>query len=203
MKNLKSILIVLGVIVLMYLIYDKITAPVNQTIYVPVEIEVPVPGVAGEIQHDTIQVPFEVKVPNPLNNKLLEEYTKTKDSLERLKLFTDAITIRNYNEIFEDSIQTINVVSKVQGKLLDQDLSYFVKPRTVKLDTVIPVKIPNRFKVFLGAETGLPVFDMNNSNVNSAPVVKVNLFLKNRKDNMLSLGVSTDKRLWLGYNIKL
>tara|TARA_R110000823_G_scaffold11645_1_gene39386 strand:+ start:1336 stop:1935 length:600 start_codon:yes stop_codon:yes gene_type:complete len=199
MKNIKNIVLVVLVLLAAYFIYDKITAPENEIQYVDVVIEVPVPGIPGEIQHDTIAEPYEVKVPNPLNNELLQKYNKTKDSLERLKLFTDAITIRNYNEIFEDSIQTINVVSKVQGRLLDQDPTYFVKPRTIILDTVIPVLVPKKFKVFVGAELGIPSQDLDVTNT----IIKANLLLKNRKDNIMSFGFDTNKTVWLGYNIKL
>lgn len=203
MKNIKNVIIGVLICLAAYFIYDKITAPDTEIQYVDVVVEVPVPGVAGEIVHDTIWAePEIVTVESPLYNNLLEEYAKTKDSLERLKLFTDAITIRTYNEIFEDSIQKIDVRSKVQGKLLGQDLSYFVKPTTIVLDTTLAVPIKKRFKVFAGGEIGFPT-DFNSVDFKVAPTFKANLILKNRKDNMISIGVDTRGTLWGGYLFKL
>lgn len=200
MGNLKNIILVAVIVLAGYLIYDKLTAK-PQIIEVPVRVEVPVPAVEGSIEKDTIGIPVRVEVENPINKKLLQDYIQTKDSLEQLKLYQEAITTRVYSEVFEDTIQRITVESTVQGKLLDQDLNYFIKPRTVRFDTIIKIPVPTRVKLFVGAEIGMPLLDL--PNFNTSPIVKANFFLKDKRDNIISTSVSTDKRVWLGYAIKL
>lgn len=199
MKDLKNVLLIILLFVVGFFAYDKFTEELSVE-YVTTTIEIPIPAKEGEIRIDSVSYPVKVEVENPLNKKLLEEFTKTKDSLKQLQLYVDAITNRTYKEVFEDSIQTVEVTTDVQGKLLDQKIVYHIKPYTITEEVTIPIEVKNKFKVFAGAEIGLP---FSEDDINLTPVVKGNILFKNSKDNIFSVGVSTDQKLWVGYNIKL
>ena len=199
MDNLKNILLILLVFVVGFFVYDKFTEELTAG-YITTTIEVPVPAKEGEIKIDSISYPVYIEVENPLNKKLVEEFTKTKDSLQKLKLYVDAITTRTYKETFKDSTQTIEVTSTVQGKLLEQKLVYHINPYTLPVEVTIPIETKNKFKVFAGAEVGLP---LDGTLINLSPVVKGTLLFKNSKDNILSIGVDTRTTIWAGYFIKL
>jgi len=201
MKNIKEIIIAIAVLFIAYLIYDKFTAE-PEIVEVPVTIEVPVPGKAGEIIRDTVLVPTAVYVPNPVNDTLLKKYQEAKDSITQLELYKDAITTRVYNEKFEDDVLTINVETKVQGRMLDQDISnYYVKPSTVVLDTTLSLEVPKKINILAGAELGLPLTPtgINPDGVNA----KFNFGLQNKKGNILSVGIDTQGNGYIGYTMKL
>ena len=126
-----------------------------EEIQVPINVEVPVPVV--EHVFDTIIKPVPVyNEVTVVDTSLVESYRRANDSL-RQKLFEEAVTIRDYREIFEDSIQTITVDANVTGTLNKLNASYKTKPRTVTLDTTVTAKVPiKKNSVTLYVEAGLP-----------------------------------------------
>ena len=201
MKNIKEIIIAIAVLFIAYLVYDKFTAE-PEIVEVPVTIEVPVPGKDGEIIRDTILVPTAVYVPNPVNDTLLKKYQEAKDSLTQLELYKDAITTRVYNEKFEDDVLTINVETKVQGRMLDQDISnYYVKPSTVVLDTTLTIEVPKKINFLGGVELGLPLSSTGLQP--NTPNVKFNLGVQTTNGNLWQAGIDTQRNVYLGYSIKL
>lgn len=127
----------------------------TEIVEVPVTVEVEVPVVEKEF--DTIYepqpIPYLVK---EIDTALVEQYKKANDSLKE-KLFEQAVEVKQYKEVFEDSIQTITVDAEVTGELNWLKTSYETKPRTIKVDTVIPVKVPRTDRFFMPyAEAGLP-----------------------------------------------
>ena len=67
------------------------------------------------------------------------------------------ITIKKYNEVFDDSLQTITVSAEA-SLLQSLSVAYKTKPRTIKVDTVIPIKIPaNDRAINLYTEIGIPM----------------------------------------------
>lgn len=196
MKNIKEIIIAVAVLFIVYLVYDKFTAK-PELVEVPIRIEVPVPAIQGEIKPEIIEKPIYVEVENPVNIKLLKEYNEAKDSIVKLNLYKNAITNRTYSQKFEDSIQQVTVNSKVQGKLLEQDISYFIKPRSLIVDRTVEVPIENKLKVFGGVELGLPI-----SQDEVTPIVKGSFYIKGKKDNLVILGIDTQKTIWTGFAFK-
>lgn len=193
MNKVGLVVLVIIIIVLGVLLFKKKEPDV---IRVPVVIEVPVPGKEGK--SDTIYLPSPVKQ-NPINKELLKQF---EESQEKLKLYEEAITERVYEEIFEDSTQTITVTSKTQGKLLEQHLEYKIKPTTVKVDTIIDIPVENikRLKVYAGAQIGLPIGAEAGI---ATPALQGNIMIQNKKDNILSLGLDTKGYVWIGYTIKI
>lgn len=128
---------------------------------------------------------------NPVNAELLSRYEATKDSLERLKLYREAVTQREYIETLEDSVQKITVKSSVTGTLDSQVISYTTKPVIIRGDS-------RRLKSFsVGTFALLPTqastqqFTLG-ANV-SAEFEKV----------ILSVGADVEKRAFVGVSLKL
>jgi hypothetical protein len=140
--------------------------------------------------------PTPVYVESINNSIVLQKYLNLKDSISKIELVRDVTLEREYKEVYEDSIQKIDVYTKVQGKLLKQSLNYLIKPSIVYAEekTIINSYLPKN-KFLLGVETVLPF------NSGYKPTIKTNLLLLNKKNNILSISYDTDKRLWLGYNI--
>jgi hypothetical protein len=201
MKNIKEIIIAIAVLFIVYLVYDKFTAK-PEFVEVPVRIEVPIPCKDGKIIRDTILVPKYVEVTNPVNDTLLKKYQEAKDSIAQLELYRDAITTRIYNEKFEDDVLSINVETKVQGKMLDQDITnYYVKPSRIIVDTTLTVKVPQKINILGGAELGMPLPSMELHTGN--PIVKFHLGVQNKKGNILTIGIDTQRNGYVGYTMKL
>jgi len=167
----------------------------KEIIKVPVRIEVPIPGVEGKT--DTIYVPKPILVEVPKETDThLDAYLATRDSLERLRLYLDAITIREYRNEFEDDTIRIDTWSRVRGELLAQSNEYFIKPRTITFDTVIDVQIPQFNELFLYGGGKYSFIDKSMG-------FELKLILKNKKNNLLSIGIDSDGMVSGGYGFKI
>jgi hypothetical protein len=167
----------------------------KEIIKVPVRIEVPIPAIEGKT--DTIYVPKPILVEVPKETDThLEAYLATKDSLERLRLYLDAITVREYRNEFEDDTIKIDTWSRVRGELLAQSNEYFIKPRTIAFDTVIDVAVPRFNELFLYGGGKYSFIDKSMG-------FELKLILKNKKNNLLSIGIDSDGMVSGGYGFKL
>ena len=117
---------------------------------------------------DWIKVPIQVREfdtiyePKPgktvIDSTYYDKYVKLQDSVKKDSLVKDAFAIREYNNKFEDSIQTINAYSKVRGHLLENSVSYETKPYKIKYDTIIQYEVkPDRPVLAIGATVMFPV----------------------------------------------
>lgn len=104
--------------------------------------------------HDTVTViKWETKtvtVNAKVNDTLVHSYTQLTDSLQRLHMYLDAITLRNYKKTFNDDYFRLDVTGQVQGKVNTMNIDYTIKERQV--DTII--KIPRK-KFGVGVFGGL------------------------------------------------
>ena len=213
MKNIKNIIIGILILALGFFVYDMITRK-KEVIEVPIKIEVPVPSKEGS--SDTIYKPIPSKiitVENALNQellsnnkrlieenkRLLEKYKKA-DSIAKLNQYNDAITIREYNQKFKDTFQTVEVYSKTRGKLLEQSIKYKTEKYFIPLDTTITTTVKGKFKILGQLEVGTPILNSNNFN---KVIVKPSIILQNSKNNGLSFSVDTQGNGYLGVIIKL
>jgi len=168
---------------------DKI---ITKTVYVKV------PGKAGHIDNKKTPKPIPQKE-LVIDKEYMARYNKLKDSVAKAKLYTEAITINDYKQNFEDSIQKVTVNSKVRGTLLNQDIDYFVKPTTIKTTKTTIIKTnPPKIHILAGISVGVPV-DL----LNTRTIVEGDLYLQNKKQNILQLGIDSEKRIKIGYIIKL
>ena len=89
---------------------------------------------------------------NPVNKKMAEELIqalKDHDSLKVLRLYLSSIGEREQTRIFNDKNATIEVYTKVQGKILDQKISkYIIKEKEVVADVEIK---ESKFAIYGGS----------------------------------------------------
>ena len=165
-----------------------------------------IPGKAGKL--DTIYEPKYISKTNPVNTDLLKKYNtlKLKDSIVKDSMFIEAITERDYNESYEDSLVKIDIYTKVQGKLLKQAPKYEIKPYSIQIKdtTTINYNKPPTNKILVGLETGLPLTLFTKKDViDIKPVIKGSIYFQNKKTNVITAGFDTNKTIWAGYLIKL
>jgi len=187
----------LAVIILTIVVLGRCTKPKEVTVEVTVEVIVEVPVVEHVFDTITKFVPIKETV---IDSVYYEQYLTLKDSLSQVDFIKDALTVREYKETFDDSIQTIEVFTEVTGKMNKQSLSYKTKPREVKLDTVIPMKVktPRDFKRFaISLDAGF-----NTKGSGEGVTGKLGLVYKTRKLDY-KVSKSTDGRWWVGTNINL
>lgn len=156
----------------------------------------------------TIKVPsvekvFDTIIPDPktviikeIDSTIYKEYLKLKDSIKRDSAYKDAITIREYNQTFEDTLQTIDVFTKTRGTLLEQSLSYKTKPQTITTTEKTYIKQSSTFAI--GGELGIPT-----APISIKPVFKGNLIYTSKKGNTTSISYDTEGRVWIGKTFKI
>lgn len=201
LKERLNIILVVLIAVLLYMYFFH---PKTEEVEIPVKVEVPVPVV--EKIFDTIYkpkpVPYIVKgdTVERIDSTFYKKYLALQDSIKKDSLFREAIKIQEYKPFFEDDTIRIDVYAKVRGELLEKAISYKTKPRTITLDTTLTVPIPTRSKLFVGGGVRLPYGQLNTGGV--APVPYGGLYLKTKKDNLISLEFDTQS-VSVGYAFKL
>jgi hypothetical protein len=191
--NFYRITTIISIVIILFLVNCQRERDV---IKVPVRIEVPIPAIKGKTDTIYKPVPYRIEVPTPVNDSLLIQYTATKDSLERLRMFVWAITVREYQTEFEDENIKIDTYSRVRGELLAQSNDYFIKPRTITVDTTLEVSVPrfNALYLYGGAKYSL---------IDKSAGFEAKLVLINKKNNLLSVGLDTQGFFSAGLGFKL
>jgi len=159
-----------------YFIFKKEIDNISVNINIPVKI----PSVEKEF--DTIKLPSEVKIlpgEKVIDSTYYNEYIKLKDSIKKNKAYKDAITLREYNNIFEDENITINTYNKVRGTLLETQSSYKTKERTIIIDTTLNIPVPRKAELYIGGDFILPTDPV----VLTEPSIAPGFILVNKKHN--------------------
>jgi hypothetical protein len=164
----------------------------KEIIEVPIKIEVPVPAIEGKFEPIKAPEPIIVEVPTIDKQK---EFILM-DSIGKLNAYIEAITVREYLNTFEDDTIKIDTWSKVRGELLAQSNDYFIKPRTIQLDTVIEIQKPAFNALFLYGGTK---YHFGTQSV----AFEAKLIFKNKRNNLLSIGVDSEGTVSGGYGFKL
>lgn len=195
MENLKKFYLgAVALIAVLFLVKGLTEKSEPEYIYREVKVEVPV------VEHvfDTIEKPVPVvKKEVEIDSTYYEEYLKLKDSAQKDSLFRETIKINEYDEKFEDSIQTINVYTKSRGEVLEQSVKYKIKPREVSV--IDSFKVENKIHVNLGLELGVPTTQQ----FSNKPVLKGNLMLVTKKKNIYHISYDTEGRVWVGKTWKI
>lgn len=165
---------------------------------VPFKVEIPIKVI--EKQFDSIPYPVPVYVTETITDtSLVKEYEKANDSLKK-ELFNKAVKINNYEEKFEDTIQTITVKAQTTGTLNSLSVKYKTKPRTITLDTTLTVKVPdNKKSLSLYGEVGVPTtlpISLDYS-AKRTMALKVGIDFKTKKNWVYGVSYDTDKRAWI------
>ncbi|EKF56245.1 hypothetical protein I215_01943 [Galbibacter marinus] len=114
------------------------------------------------------------------------------DSTQKIDLYKDAVAIREYNQVFEDSLSKIEVYSKTRGDLLKQSVDLTIFNREV-IDTV-PLPRP-KGNLYLVPEFG------TNTKLDGLRA-KAGLMYQDRKKHLYSLSIDTDGYIYVGTGIK-
>lgn len=137
-----------------------------------------------------------VYLENPINAALIQENTQLKidfakaDSIQRVKLYDEAVQLNTFTKNFEDSNISIDINGIVQGEVKEVFPSYTIKERKIE----VPVKVKQTvFRLLGGTEIG------NNTHFNDFRV-KGNMMFQNRKGNIFSASYDTQETFWIGYH---
>jgi hypothetical protein len=144
---------------------------------------VPIPVVSHSFEVIKNPVPT-VTLPGQtiVDSTYYDKYMSLVNNTEKDSLYKESVTLREYNEVFEDSIQTIKAYSKVRGWLTEQSVSYETKERNI----ITEVTIPTKYNLFIGGGIGVPMKD-------NSSMYQAGLMLQNKKGNLLN--VETDHKL--------
>lgn len=194
MKNITKLAIAFGLgMLLMFIIFPRKVEKVP----VPVTVEVEVPSKSNDFK------PIEDPKPIPVSenkivvdSSLVEQYKKANDSLKQV-LYKQSVTKREYEETFEDSVQTIKVKAKVTGTLNSLSASYITKPFKQKVDTILQVEVPKRKRsITLYGELGVST-KLSTAVEQNTAIFKAGVDIKNRKGFILGASFDTNKTGWL------
>jgi hypothetical protein len=140
------------------------------------------------------------KVENPINQQLVTEnerlklaFTKETDSLKKQLAYEKAVALNNFSTKFEDENLELNIEGVVQGEVKEITPSYKIKER--KVETAVKEK-QVAFRMLGGVEVG-------NTLVLDNFAVKANLMFQNKKGNIFSASMDTNKAIWVGYNASI
>ena len=119
------------------------------------------------------------------------------DSISILNALIDAKTIREYTSTHKDSLITVSMFSKVQGKLLSARIEYDLKPRKVKItETHTTEKKYPKYSLFLGG-------GFTSSSLIDKASLNVNLGFQNKKGNIIEGSINTNEQFMLGFKYKI
>lgn len=117
------------------------------------------------------------------NYNLQIAYINASDSIERLKMYIDAIRLKRFEKTFENDDLSAIVKGISQGEVKEIGLDYKIKPKP------IPV---TKFRLLAGIGVGNTIeFDK--------PLFNANLGFQNAKGGILEVGFDTEKRINIGY----
>jgi hypothetical protein len=174
------------------------------------KVKVTVPEVKGNFEskkpvHLKVNLPKNdkskiVKVENPINQQLVAEnealklaFAKETDSLKKQLAYEKAIALNNFSTKFEDENLELNIEGVVQGEVKEISPSYKMKERNIE-KTVKEKQVA--FRMLGGVEVG-------NTLVLDNFAVKANLMFQNKKGNIFSASMDTNKAIWVGYSASI
>lgn len=112
---------------------------------------------------------------NEINKELAEEnynlqmaYTNASDSIERLKLYLNAIQLKSFEKTFEDDYLKADIKGISQGEVKEIGFNYTIKPQHIP---------ETQFRLLLGGGFGI------NKELNQG-LYKINAGYQNRKGNI-------------------
>ena len=123
------------------------------------------------------------------------KYNQVADSTIILKELLEATKIREYKEVYEDSILVANVSEKVKGTLLNRDFTYKLKPQKVSFyektttETVTP-----KFSLLVGGK-------MTTSDQFNNTIFELNAGFQNKKGNIFEIGYDTNSNWSVGVKL--
>lgn len=171
-------------------------------------VTVTVPQKQGKFESPTILKPQSTNIKTAIqfkdsiiyvpqvNEELVQQYLAQKSELERLKSYTNAIAINEYENVFDNDDVKIIVKAKTEGKLLELKPEYTIKPQTVTTNIDIPKPKERVFSMNIGA-------GINTTKQLDKLDPSIHLDLVNKKGNILSASYSVDGVVGIKYSVNL
>jgi len=184
-KTIKQILpylicMILGMLLLNECNRDPEVKTIVRTVTIPEIIK----------QFDTIEIEKPIHT-HSVDTVYMDRFVQA-DSTDQLDLYKDAVTIREYKEVFEDSMSRIEVYSKARGHLLQQQAKYTIFERQIT-DT-IPLPKP-KGNLYLVPEFGTTT-DLRDLRA------KAGIMYQDRNKHLYSLSIDVDGYIYVGTGIK-
>lgn len=152
-------------------------------------VTIKVPEIINHI--DTIYKPIP-KVIYKTDTITLQKFLSATDSI-KIALYVDATKIREYKEQFKDSIQEINVFTKVRGEMLAQSLDYKIFEQIITQTDTIEIKKKRHLYLLPQAGYNYTTFEIK---------AGASLLYIDRKKRLYSLGYDTSGFISIGYGLK-
>lgn len=185
MKYYKHLIPYIALMVMSVVLYRQCTEKVKPQVKI-VTKTIKIPEYINHFDTITVFKPFKSTI---IDTTYKEKYLNAKDSIERLKLYLDAINIKEYNQKFTDTFQTINVYTKTRGDLLSQSVNYKTFKRDIIQNDTILIK-PRR-SLNIGLE------------INNKLDVRASLLYTDRKKTIYSVGIDANKNIHGGIFIPI
>lgn len=150
------------------------------TIYNPGETKTNYITKYKTIKGDVIEIPGRIDTVEVKTFELAKDTTKT-------KMYVDATRIREYKNVFSDSLADVSIFTETKGELLKIVPTVTIKARLPAKETV--------FAVYGGLEV------YNNLDFNNVGA-KVNLMFQNKRGDLITGAYDTNKNIYLGYNFR-
>ena len=142
---------------------------------------------------DTAGVGFYVSQIDKLfeeNNRMQLEFIKM-DSLAQIQAYAKAIEINAFKQQFEDKYINAYVSGEVSGKIHAMKFDYTIKAQTLEVDAP---KLKNN--LYLGVNVA-------NTLLLDKPLFSAGIGIKNKQGNILNASFDTEKRIGIGYYLKI
>lgn len=142
---------------------------------------------------DTAGVGFYVSQIDKLfeeNNRMQLEFMQM-DSLQKIEAYNKAIEISSFKQQFDDVNINAYISGEVSGKIHAMKFDYTLKPMTIEVDAPKP-----KNNLYLG-------INVANSLQLNKPLFSAGIGLKNKRGNMLNASFDTEKRIGIGYYLKI
>ncbi len=117
------------------------------------------------------------------NYNLQMAYTNARDSIERLKMYINAIQLKSFNKTFEDDYLSATLKGISQGEVKEIGLDYKIKPQPIPI---------TKFRLLAG-------LNVSNTLLFDKPIFNANLGFQNAKGNIIELGFDSEKRINIGF----
>jgi hypothetical protein len=124
------------------------------------------------------------------NNKMQLEFLKM-DSLQQIQAYNKAIEINAFKQTFDDNYINAQVSGEVMGNVKQMRLDYTIKPQELKVDAPKP-----KNNLYLGVNVA------NNLQLNK-PLFSAGIGIKNKRGNIINASFDTEKRIGIGYYLKI
>lgn len=142
---------------------------------------------------DTAGVGFYVSQIDKLfeeNNRMQNEFVKM-DSLAKIEAYNKAIEINAFKQSFDDKYINAQVSGEVSGKIHAMKFDYTIKAQTMEVDAP---KVRNNFYVGVNVANTLLL---------DKPLFSAGIGIKNKRGNILNASFDTEKRIGIGYYLKI